>query len=382
MPCSTLFGRTGVWLDNKLAYNVGRTVSIKDGYIGFFYYAVVFGCGIALLVQMFFLDKGYYAVGQLTGVSRIQAQAPYPEWSSSSLQIPLPYCSDTSTIQAPASNESYPGLYYIYPPTSTAPNGLYNRVGHVQSERYSCMFLDEKYEITDPLSPEQVFLPTRIVTYTETAPLCSVSASHITSSGRSVQNITSGECTYVATASPKSKYYTSDIESYTLMIQHSVAVPFLDSSWDKNDMESGRIVDINGKVVDPCNWYRKRNPLAACPYNYDSPVATPTKYISVGARGVPDIVSVGTLLEAAGVESLDETGFPLTDSHRYGGITLVVQINYDNYYSDNWRRAKYEYKVQAVRGKVKGIYGVAPAGQIPSNSRYVYERSGIRVMVS
>ncbi len=58
--------------------------------------------------------------------------------------------------------------------------------------------------------------------------------------------------------------------------------------------------------------------------------------ISIGAKNVPDIVSVGTLLEAAGVTSLDETGLPITDSHRYGGITLVVYLTYNNF--DDIRR--------------------------------------------
>ncbi len=53
-----------------------RNVLIKDGVIGLANKALIFGCGIALLVQIFALDKGYYLTGQITGASRLQVEAP------------------------------------------------------------------------------------------------------------------------------------------------------------------------------------------------------------------------------------------------------------------------------------------------------------------
>lgn len=244
-----------------------------------------------------------------------------------------------------------------------------------------CLSLDEKWLVTDPLAPEQVILPTRIVTYSEGAPACSIasSATHETADGRTVFNTTSSECTY-ATTSAKQSFYIPDVEAYTLQIQHSVAVPILGTSWTKDEMVSGSIVDAEGKTIDPCNFYKQRNPRAACPYNFDQPVANNTHYISVGVRNVPDIVSVGTLLEAAGVKSLDTTGLPITDSYRYGGLTLVVQITYDNFFDlslNGWQSVKYSYKVTAIPGKVKGVYA---SGNLPATTRTVFEKSGLRVL--
>jgi len=102
----------------------------------------------------------------------------------------------------------------------------------------------------------------------------------------------------------------------------------------------------------------------------------------VGQPGVPDIFSLGTLLEAAGVASLDVNGLPSTETLRYGGLTLVVQLTYDNYFSSDYTQARYSYKVQAIPGKVKGIVGASATGDIPSTDRYVFERSGVRVVLT
>ena len=102
----------------------------------------------------------------------------------------------------------------------------------------------------------------------------------------------------------------------------------------------------------------------------------------MGVRNVPDIVPIGSLLEAAGISSLDETNF-LTDSYRYGGVTLVVQLNYNNFGGlayDSWKDVKYTMRVEAVRGKVKGVTAVSPTGAVPSTSRTVFERSGLRII--
>lgn len=130
MPLGKAFG---VDLDSTFAYQVPRSVIIKDGVIGLANKALIVGCGIALLVQIFALDKGYYLTGQITGASRVQAQAPKVEWSSSALNQSLPFCADSSTEQLPATNASYPNIYTIFAPAPGAPFGMYQRAGEVQS---------------------------------------------------------------------------------------------------------------------------------------------------------------------------------------------------------------------------------------------------------
>lgn len=379
MPLDKLFG---VDLDEVCAYSVPRYLKIKDGVVGISYCVLTVGIAFALLFQLFYLDKGYYKSGQVAGVSRVQPQAPTAEWRYDALNMSLPFCSDVSTNTLPAKNSQE---YTLFPPTTTSPLGQYRLLGHVLSDRYNCQYLDEKFEVTDPLDASSVFLPTRIVSYVETARDCSTSSSatHVTADGRNVLNTTASECTY--TAGPKQRWFIPDVEAYSLYIQHSIAVPLLGATWSKDAMVSGSLIDVNGNPVDPCNFYHRRNPAAACPLNVDSPVANATHYISVGVRNVPDIIAVGTLLEAAGVSSLDETGLPATDTHRYGGITLIVQMLYSNYWSsalDGWRQVKYVISVQAVPGKVKGVFGVSSNGAVPTTTRHVFERSGLRIIFS
>jgi hypothetical protein len=235
----------------------------------------------------------------------VQPLAPYPEWTSQNLAISLPYCTDDSVNTAAFSNTSD---YVAW------PNGSFAFAGSVPSRRQKCIYLDEKWLVTNPLEPNSIFVPTRIRMYEETASSCVPGATKLT------QN----ECKYPP-APVQSNYYIPDVEAYTLMIVHSISVPTISYAWSKDDMTGGQLVGVDGAPVDICNFYRKRNPNAPCPYNFDRPEANMTHYVSVGVRNVPDIIPVGALLEAAGVKSLDETSL-LTDTYRYGGLTLVVQL--------------------------------------------------------
>jgi hypothetical protein len=363
--------RCGVDLDNALGYEVPRKVFIKDGCIGLAYWATVIGCGVALLVQIFAISKGHYKTGQVGGALRVQAQGPKVEWTSQELGQRLPYCLDSS-VNTPAFQNT--SDYVVFDRGVGANQKFYYQYrDSVVSERYACQYLDEKWEVANPLEPNSAFFPTRYITYKETAPSCKTAPNSRT---------TINECTY-APAGLKTRWYVPDVEAFTLWIVHGISVPSIASSWTKDQMVSGQLLDQSGKPVDVCAFYRRRNPAAPCPLNPDMPEANMTHYVSIGVKNVPDIVPIGSLLEAAGINSLDETNF-LTDSYRYGGVTLVVQLNYNNYGGltyDSWKDVKYTMTVEAVRGKVKGVFATPDdAVQWPSTSRTVFERSGLRII--
>lgn len=83
---------------------------------------------------------------------------------------------------------------------------------------------------------------------------------------------------------------------------------------------------MHGNEVDPCKPYERIG--KKCP-----------EYIRVGVPNTYDIVPVATLLEAAGIDSLDSAGGDLgkiqTETHRYAGIVLLLEVNYDNYFTYN-----------------------------------------------
>ena len=377
MPLGKLAGFN---LDAIFAFTTPRTVAIKDGTVGLVYYAAIVAVAVALAYQIFGLEKGFYKSSAVLGSATLSTLSPTAAWTSAGLGLAQPYCAPGSTSYAAADSSSYPGVYAVYPPAPATPLGSFSFGANVAMPRLVCQATDAVWQIANPLEVNALFLPTRIVKYVETAPHCSPdpAATH-TVNGTVVSNTTESECRYAP--GPKSAFWLPDVEGYTLRIDHAAAAPALGLSWSKDQMQQGRIVDSAGSTVDPCAYYRRRNPSVPCPLN-TQPNPTATNYISVGRAGVPDIVSLGTLLEAAGVPSLDVNGLPSTETLRYGGLTLVVQLNYDNYFSNDYTQARYSYKVQAIPGKVKGIVGASATGDIPSTDRYVFERSGVRVVLT
>jgi hypothetical protein len=208
-----------------------------------------------------------------------------------------------------------------------------------------------------------------------------------------VSNTTETECVFAqaaAAAGQRGAFYVPDIEAYTLQIAHSLAVPSLGQSWGKDDMVEGVLEGPGGVAVDPCAFYARLNPRAPCPLNR-SPQASRSAYISVGRTGVPDIIALGSLLEAANVSSLDAASASSPgDTLRYAGLTIVVQVTYDNYGStgvlgrpDDYRtRMAYRYKVQALPGKVKFTSSAGATAELPPQQRLTLARSGIRVLVT
>jgi hypothetical protein len=357
------------WLST---YSAPRVVTIVDSRIGFFHKILLLVSGVLLVIQIFGYEKSFYKMGTLTGTTTVSALAPWPAWQAVGLRKPQVFCTPDSVNYAQPA--AYPG--YTVTPTT------FQLWKNVSTPRYPCQVLDANWLIPNPLEPSALFIPTRIVKYAEAAPFCNSTARHLSPADGSilVTNTTETECTY-ATVGSKTSFYIPDIEAYTIKFDHAISVPTLDASFTKDQMEQGQVIGQGGVTIDPCAFYKRLNPSAPCPSNTE-PQASPTKYISVGLPGVPDIISLGTLLEAAGISSLDVTGIPATDSLRYGGLTLVVEINYDNFFSTDYKRVKYFYKVTAAAGKVKGIFSESPSVDIPSPSRTTYERSGIRLYVN
>lgn len=84
--------------------------------------------------------------------------------------------------------------------------------------------------------------------------------------------------------------------------------------------------DTNGNQVDPCQPYKRRG--KTCP-----------DYIRVGRQEEYDIMPMVSLLEAAGIDSLDaaagDVGVIQTETLRVSGIVLLVEVTYDNYFTYN-----------------------------------------------
>jgi hypothetical protein len=113
---------------------------------------------------------------------------------------------------------------------------------------------------------------------------------------------------------------------FTLLIDHSFTVQTAGVARASMEME-GVLLDRNAQPMDPCEAYRQaRFNGAPCP-----------TFIGVGNRstGFNDIIAMRTLLNAAGIETLDEvagrTSALSVETRRHAGVVLVLNIVYTNF---------------------------------------------------
>ena len=362
-----------------LAFSVPRVAKIRDARLGAANLFLSLAIAAALTAQLV-ISKAYYKAGPVTGATRVQPLAPAFEWTAFGLGAALPYCTPETSASLPTSSSEFS----LLPPTPAFPLGAYQRAGAPPAPVYACTYLDANWAVPNPLEVSAVFLPTRTVAYDEFAPACAPGANYSSGGGRALSNGTVAQCSYAAAPAldrAAASAYVPDVEAYTLLLQHSAASEVVGQAWGMADFEGGALLDPSGATIDPCAFYARQNAARPCPRNLAA-AASASAYISVGVRGVPDIVAVGSLLEAAGIRSLDEpsAGAP-GDTHRYAGLTLLVTVAYDNYFASP-DRVRYTYSVRALPGKVKGATSTPLGGgaAFPSPARRTVERSGLRII--
>ena len=110
---------------------------------------------------------------------------------------------------------------------------------------------------------------------------------------------------------------------YTLFIDHSFTASMrkgVNNGFKFNAQSlSGRLVDSQGSKIEPCQYT-----------SHPCDPADPKAPVRVGAMGKPDIVPLGALLAAAGVNSLDDASDALDPSgdgdvgepHRFRSLLL------------------------------------------------------------
>ena len=179
-------------------------------------------------------------------------------------------------------------------------------------------------------------------------------------------------CTWVS-AGARNFSYVADVELFTLLIDHSFAAPSLGLSRTAAQMGGA----IEGGA-DPCAAYA---PYAAgCP-----------PFVAVGVAGARDIVPIKALLNAAGIASLDQVAGTdpalANETLRYSGLVLLVNIDYSNRFVDtgswNTSEVRYTYRVSTVRNSEFKVQGAVTANNdVPSAERQIYDRHGVRIVVS
>jgi hypothetical protein len=348
-------------LDDLLSYTTSRTVRIRDKRLGAAYVLLTTAILAYILAYQVAVRQAFLKSGDVAALARLQLQragAAY-RWP----QGAAPYCAGSPAPGANASGGGgAPGVaaFYAFPSA-----GAYEYVGPggggVVAAQLDCLFFDESFAVPSPLESNAIFLTTRLTSWREQSAPAQTECDY-----QGLEN-----CSWVAGA--RNTSYVADVELFTLLIEHSFAAPALGLSRTAAQMGGA----IEGGA-DPCAAYA---PYAAgCP-----------GFVAVGVAGARDIVPIKALLNAAGIASLDQVAGTdpalANETLRYSGLVLLINIDYSNRFVDtgSWNTSdvRYTYRVSTVRNSEFKAQGAVTANNdVPSPTREIYDRHGIRIVVS
>lgn len=359
-------------VDTFFAYRTTRVVAIRDKYLGLGLISLQLAVGLFVVIYQVILAQNYMTNSDLVSSVRLQMKAPSTEfqWPNGD----APYCSGVTSLSGPRAID-----FTIDPMTQRyayTPNG--NTVGATYFEQRDCEYLDETSAM--PLTEtDRVFLSSeeRLTVQTVDAAACS-------------NALSSPSCVFAPAYDKNNpnvtrRTFVADIEYFTLLVDHNMNAPLAGISYSVKQM-IGRLLDTKSKPFNPCSAYSM---YPDCP-----------EYVAVGVSGLPDIVSIRTLLEAAGVSSLDalsgsDDADIQTTSMREAGVVLVLDIAYSNFYLggsssssvalgsgslDN-SHVVYTYKISTVpKTEYKFITSKMPFNN--ETTRELWNRHGIRIIVT
>eukprot|EP01088_Endostelium_zonatum_P014209 TRINITY_DN3014_c0_g1_i1.p1 TRINITY_DN3014_c0_g1~~TRINITY_DN3014_c0_g1_i1.p1 ORF type:complete len:388 (+),score=55.68 TRINITY_DN3014_c0_g1_i1:74-1237(+) len=198
---------------------------------------------------------------------------------------------------------------------------------------YTCEYWNEDLAVFPVLEQSSLFASTRVT----------VLEKDLQPAGC---NLTDPNCTYAVGSSRI--VYVAGIENFTVLIDHSMYCTQIDIQANSLGLP-GELIGYNG-------------PLPAGN--------------QVGQEGKYDILNLGTIIQAAGVD-LDAQGIE-SQSNRYDGIVLLFFIEYSNTYTFNTGNIRYQYKVRAVENAE--FKSMQPIYTKNVNAVNVYNRHGPRII--
>lgn len=359
-------------LDNLLPYRTPRTVKIRDCRLGVGLLALQLGIlGYVVGYQLAY-NQQYKVEGDVIATSRMSLQRPDAayRWADGS----APYCvGGNGSVPSPGVSP------YVINPTGPGTYA-YTGQGGVPAPQLPCLMMDELYAVPQSIERDAIFLTTRLTTSTQTAgplPACAT--------------LSHEYCTWQS--SNTTDYFVADAEFFTLLVDHSMYAPDAGITRTVRQMSGKMKVrppptddglsskedrDASAPAIDPCVAYTSSG--YTCP-----------PYVNVGEVGESDIFPLKTLLQAAGLPTLDRSSaYNTSETLRVGGVVLVLEVQYSNYLRDtgSWDggEVSYTYWVTAVpASEYKAVDAVAE-GASASNptppTRTVYNRHGVRVVLS
>eukprot|EP01129_Flabellula_baltica_P000789 TRINITY_DN10741_c0_g1_i1.p1 TRINITY_DN10741_c0_g1~~TRINITY_DN10741_c0_g1_i1.p1 ORF type:complete len:362 (-),score=72.29 TRINITY_DN10741_c0_g1_i1:24-1109(-) len=292
--------------DSFLAYDTVKIVKVQDCRLGFLHYLLKFLVVCYVVLQIFIFQE-YFVLYSPVGSVRMSLKPPV-EYNQSSN---LPYCLSHSQKD----NHGFDNL--------------------------RCMYWDENFVVYPIVEDHDMLVTTRVRITNQYLPNCT---------------LFDYNCSYVSDQSQTESFYISEIERFTLLLDHSFYTPYI----QRNSIEmKGSLVDSEGNDV-----------------------GLHSDKSSIGEVGKYDILELSDLLRAAGINSLDDLSTTSDEETlRNSGFVLLVFVDYSNKIS--FDPTNVEYKISATMINNTEFKAEQPIfTKNIENGRLIWNRHGMRIIIN
>ncbi|KAF2069905.1 hypothetical protein CYY_008776 [Polysphondylium violaceum] len=290
--------------DSLFSYQTVKIVRIRDKRLGILHLSFMGAIILYIVIVTILLQQQYLAIQTPIGSIRNSLLAP------ANRSQYLPYCQNSTNL-------NYNGF-----PTK------------------ECQYWDETLVMYPPSSEYSLFITTRVSSSTqETFNNCS---------------LTEFNCTYVNVANSTKDFYIADVDTFTVLVDHTMAAPTLGIQYNAKQLP-GFMLNSKGKKI----------------------TLTPPNI--VGVVDQYDILTLDAILNAADIASLDSPGFSNSSrSIRDDGMLLFCFITYSNTFTYSTSKYRYTYEFHLIEDTKFKI--VEPIYLDDVNHRYIFNRHGVRII--
>jgi len=400
-------------LDSHFPYAIPRTITVQDARMGISYYVLFFGILLFMFFYQMGLQGGHIAFEGTFGQVSFQVKRPtaasvplYGEnsyWNlsdSDRCNSPagfkpinqLPYCRNNTDLNTFCSTDPTNDTYYCTPMSCAAPiiASVYDNVtnttqnvttGYKTTGRcankflpgqvYNCRYIDED-SIASIVNEKSIMILTRMAYFFQNQ-----TCLYPPSDSTPCVNLYHAE-------SSTQKYLTVQPEDFEIMFDHQVFTPTNGVTGTQTEFIDAPLIMPDGVTMYyPAYIDPTANGGNGSYYRPDNLPWIPGYHQVLGRH----VMSVQTLLNAGGCPSLDTASPGLFDggsTYRYTGVTVMIQINYNNYNAFAYSTTKYpEFTYSVVLGTTyAALHQVTWNGLgATNNSRLFENRHGVKIYI-
>lgn len=341
-------------LDDLFAYSTAKCVKIRDARLGILHYFLMLCIALYVVVYDLLYNLGYYKMTAAANTVRLTLQEP-----TNNCNPNKPKCQDAF---APLSS-----LPYCCNSSCTTIGTYCSCPWSPGKQLYNCTYLDGNDAST--VRETSIMVTSLTHQYLETR-----NQSCFTS-----YPFGANTCSKVWILDQEFLYYTASVESYTMLIDHSVIMPSVGISATSTAMVGALYVNASGPHPEIQSQLCDANPTAVSsldgPLTNSAPCYIPPNKTKDGL----DFFTLDVLLQSMGI-SLEDTA-DSGASTRYDGLVATLTIQYSN--TRQWRgltdKIRYTYVPAVVPGS---SFKVTQLSQGPTPSKRVQlDQHGILVEV-